>query len=65
MLENNFLASNTIYVSTEHNSQKIIQKYFKLLDLIFKEIKLCELGIKNIDSLLKTEACQTSFKRLN
>ncbi len=65
MLENNFLASNTIYVSTEHNNPKIFQKYFKLLDFIFKEIKLCELGIKDINKLLKTEVCQTGFKRLN
>ena len=62
---NNFLASNTIYVSTEHNNPKIFQKYFKLLDFIFKEIKLCELGIKDINKLLKTEVCQTGFKRLN
>tara|TARA_X000000368_G_scaffold419092_1_gene422387 strand:+ start:16662 stop:18704 length:2043 start_codon:yes stop_codon:yes gene_type:complete len=65
MLENKFLASNTIYVSTAHNDKKIINKYLSLLNLIFKKIRLCEKNIENIDALLKTDVCQTNFKRLN
>ena len=65
MLENNFLAANTIYVSLAHNNKKIIKKYLNILDKAFKKIKLCEMKFENIDSLLKTEVCQTGFKRLN
>ena len=65
MLKNNFLAANTIYVSTAHNDQKIIKKYFNLLNKIFREINYCEKKMKNVNLLLKTNVCQTSFKRLN
>jgi len=65
MLEKNYLATNTVYVSTKHKSKKILNKYFSYLDEIFKEIKLCENKLKNIDDLLKTVECQSSFKRMN
>ena len=65
MLESNFLATDTIYVSLAHDNKKIIKKYLNLIDLIFKKIKLCETNQENINLLLKTDVCQTSFKRLN
>jgi len=65
MLENNFLATNTIYVSTAHKNKIIIKKYLTLLNFIFKKIKLCEKNLENIDNLLKTKVCQTGFRRLN
>ena len=65
MLEKNYLATNTVYVSTEHKNKKILNKYFTFLDEVFKKIKNCENKIDNIDSLLKTDTCQSTFKRLN
>ena len=38
MLQNGFLAKNAIYVCTQHNN-KILNKYFKIMDQIFSEIK--------------------------
>ena len=37
MLKNNFLASTTIYVSIAHK-QKILQKYYKILNQVFYRI---------------------------
>ena len=39
MLENGFLAKNVIYVCTQHND-KVLNKYFKIMDQIFYEIKI-------------------------
>ena len=43
MLNKNFLATNTIYMSTSHN-EKIIKKYSDHLDEIFYKISECEKG---------------------
>ena len=37
-LKKNILANDTIYLSTKHSNKKIIQKYFNILDEIFKTI---------------------------
>lgn len=63
MIKKGFLAANSVYVCIDHN-EKIIKKYMKNLDNIFKIIKNCEKN-NNIDSLLETETCQTGIKRLN
>ena len=39
MLKNNILASNVVYGSLAH-TDKILRKYFKVLDKIFKDISL-------------------------
>jgi glutamate-1-semialdehyde 2,1-aminomutase len=39
MLQNGFLAKNVIYVCTQHKD-KILNKYFKIMDQIFYEIKM-------------------------
>ena len=64
MLKQNFLAGNTIYACISHND-KIIKKYLKILDPIFKTIADCEKNYLNIDMLLETSVCQIGFKRLN
>lgn len=64
MLKQNFLASNIVYACISHND-KIIKKYLKILDPIFKTIADCEKDYLNIDMLLETPVCQTGFKRLN
>jgi len=63
MLKNKFLASNSVYVSTAHTSE-IVENYFELLALIFKEISECEDG-KDIDKLLESPVCHSGFRRLN
>tara|TARA_X000000368_G_scaffold417259_1_gene413177 strand:+ start:815 stop:2116 length:1302 start_codon:yes stop_codon:yes gene_type:complete len=63
MLKKGFLASNAVYSSIAH-TKKIIDKYFKELDKIFKVIKDCENG-KKISSYLKHPVCHRQFKRLN
>ena len=63
MLKENILASNTIYVSTEHNNS-LIDKYFQVLEVIFEKIKMCEDGM-DIKKLLNTKISNTTFKRMN
>jgi len=64
MLKNNILASNVIYVCTEHGQQEI-DNYFQILDSIFKVISACESDDILIDSLLDGPVCHGGFKRLN
>jgi glutamate-1-semialdehyde 2,1-aminomutase len=63
MLRQGFLASNSVYVCTEH-TQDVVDKYFELLDPIFGQVKQCEDG-KDVMSLLNGPICDSGFKRLN
>ncbi|MBD1141567.1 aminotransferase class III-fold pyridoxal phosphate-dependent enzyme [Pelagibacterales bacterium SAG-MED32] len=63
MLRNRILASNIVYVCTEH-SNEIIDKYLFYLDKIFKTIGECEEG-RDIDKLLIKDQCHVGFRRLN
>ena len=63
MLKKGFLASNTLYVCTEHTSP-IIDKYFEDLESVFHTIQECEEG-RNIDDILDGPVCHSGFKRLN
>jgi len=63
MLKHGILASNSVYVCTEHNKE-IINKYFEKLNHIFALIAECEHG-RNIDDLLEGPVCHSGFKRLN
>ena len=63
MLKENILASNTIYVSTEHKND-LINKYFQILEVIFENIKMCEDGM-DIKKLLNTKISSSTFKRMN
>ena len=63
MLKEGFLSSNLIFVSMAHN-QKVIDQYKDKLKNIFKIIGECEKG-RNIDSLLETKVCHSTFQRLN
>jgi len=64
MLKNNILASNLIYVCTEHGQQEI-DNYFQVLDSIFKIIASCENDHMAIDLFLDGPVCHSGFKRLN
>tara|TARA_B100000795_G_C22792378_1_gene437577 strand:+ start:412 stop:2448 length:2037 start_codon:yes stop_codon:yes gene_type:complete len=63
MLRKGFLATTTIYVSIAHTN-KILDKYFKNLDILFKIISKCEKG-DDIYRYLKTKNSETDFARLN
>jgi glutamate-1-semialdehyde 2,1-aminomutase len=63
MLAQGFLASNSVYVCTEH-TPAIVDGYFAALDPVFKLIRECEDG-RDISSLLKGPVCHGGFKRLN
>ena len=64
MLKKNMLATNSIYISTKHNSYNL-KKYFTNLDYIFKKINLFEKNKLNIDAFLSTKISQSNFQRLN
>ncbi len=64
MLAKGYLANNSVYVSTAH-TKHIIMKYLRILDQIFKTIRQCELGKKDIKKLLKGPVNQQGFVRLN
>ncbi|OYU31454.1 MAG: glutamate-1-semialdehyde aminotransferase [Comamonadaceae bacterium PBBC2] len=63
MLAQGYLASNSVYVSTEHTND-VVDGYFAALDPLFATIKECEEG-RDVMSLLKGPVCHGGFKRLN
>ena len=63
MLLQGYLAGDSVYVCTEHN-QEVVNRYFEILNEIFKLINECENG-RDIKKLIKGEICHTGFKRLN
>ena len=63
MLKNGFIFGNCIYLCIFH-SRKIINKFFKILEKIFCDLR----GLKNCDEvkhLLKGPPSHITFKRLN
>lgn len=64
MLKRGFLASNKLYVCTEHN-ESILEKYMENLEEVFKVIKKCEDEEINIFDILEGPVCHEGFKRLN
>jgi glutamate-1-semialdehyde 2,1-aminomutase len=63
MLLKGFLASNSVYVCTEH-SQEVIDSYFDALTPVFQKIQECENG-RDIMTLLNGPICHAGFARLN
>jgi len=63
MLAKGYLASNSVYVCTEH-TQEVLAGYFDALAPLFATIKECEDG-RDVMSLLKGPICHGGFKRLN
>jgi len=63
MLKKNYLASNSVYVCTEHTDE-IIDEYFEHIEPVFITISECENG-ENIDNLLDSPVCHSEFKRLD
>jgi glutamate-1-semialdehyde 2,1-aminomutase len=63
MLSRGYLASNSVYVSTEHK-QNVLDGYFNALEPQFALIKECEDG-RDPNELLNGPVCHSGFKRLN
>ena len=64
MLDKGFLASTAFYASVCHND-KIIEKYFNALSVVYKTISDCENEKLNIKDLLNGPICHSGFERLN
>ncbi|MBV9988021.1 MAG: aminotransferase class III-fold pyridoxal phosphate-dependent enzyme [Chitinophagaceae bacterium] len=64
MLKSGYLAANSVYVSIVHTPE-VLAGYFERLHGIFKTIRACERGEKDISALLETAVCHGGFKRLN
>jgi glutamate-1-semialdehyde 2,1-aminomutase len=63
MLAKGYLASNSVYVCTEHTSE-VVDAYFAALDPVFRLLRDCEDG-RDVMSLLKGPVCHAGFKRLS
>jgi glutamate-1-semialdehyde 2,1-aminomutase len=63
MLKKGFLATNSIYVCTEHTGE-LLDRYFEALDPVFALIRECEDG-RAVEGLLEGPVCHAGFKRLN
>ena len=63
LLKDSILASNIIYLSTEH-SDKNLNRYFKSLEKVFNLIAECE-NDRDINNLLEGPICHSTFERLN
>lgn len=63
MLKKGYLASNAVYVCTQH-TEDVVNGYFEHLEPIFATIRDCE-GGRSIDELLEGPVCHAAFRRLN
>ncbi len=63
MLKKGYLASNTVYVCTEHKPS-ILDGYFNELESVIKLISECENG-RDIQDFLEGPICHSGFSRLN
>ena len=63
MLKHGYLASNAVYVCTEHN-EDVLNGYEKALDQVFGLIAECEQG-RSINEFLEGEICNKDFRRLS
>lgn len=61
MLKKNILASNSVYCSIAHK-EKILNKYFDILDDVFFKIYMIESGQKSIKEYLKSEICLSGMR---
>ncbi|XXK33760.1 aminotransferase class III-fold pyridoxal phosphate-dependent enzyme [Rhodobacteraceae bacterium nBUS_22] len=63
MLDQGFLAANSVYVCTAH-TPKMVDAYFDCLEPLFALIQECEQG-RDVSSLLNGPVCHSGFSRLN
>ena len=63
MMAKGYLASNSVYVCTEHTTN-VLDGYFDALDPVFALLRECEDG-RDVKSILKGPVCHVGFSRLN
>ena len=63
-LKRNYLASNLLFVSTEHTKLDL-SEYFEILKKIFETISLRESGVIKEKLIPDNELCGETFRRLN
>ena len=63
MLKKNILATDTFYVSIDHQ-KPILNKYYDSLEKVFEKIQQCENG-KKVSDYLKTKESIMGLPRLN
>ena len=63
MLKSGFIINNSVYISICHN-KKIFNKFFKVLDKIFKLIKKYK-TINDLKKQLEASSSKSGFGRLN
>ena len=63
-LKHNILATTSFYPSYAHNT-KSLNKYRKILDKVFKEIRFFQKNKINSSEFLKSEVSRVPFGRLN
>jgi len=61
MLKNNIFASNAVYCCILHDD-KILKKYFNILDDVFFKIKKIESGKLSINNFLNSKVCITGLR---
>ena len=61
MLKKKILASNLIFCSISHKD-KVLKKYFDILESIFSKISKIEKGEKNINDYLKSPAAMIGMR---
>ena len=61
MLKYKILAGNSVYCCIEHND-KILNRYFNILDVIFLKIKKMQITNKDINSYLKSPICISGLR---
>ncbi len=64
MLQRGFLASNALYICTEH-SKEIMNKYLESFEEILSIIAKCIHDDQDIDSLIAYPISHSGFSRLN
>ena len=61
MLKYRILDGNSVYCCIEHND-KILNRYFNILDVIFLKIKKMQITNKDINSYLKSPICISGLR---
>ncbi len=61
MLKKKILASNLVFCSISHKN-KVLKKYFDILEVIFSKISKVEKGQKNITEYLKSEIAMSGMR---
>ena len=63
MLKKNFLVTNTVYLSIDHND-KVLDEYFDKIEKVFKLLSNTNLEI-GIEKLLEHPIINSDFRRSN